>query len=118
MRDFKKLEVWGEAHKMTLQIYQLSQKFPKEEIYGLTNQIRRASASVPTNIAEGCGRSSQEQLKWFCDVAMGSASEVEYQLLLAKDLQYIDGEEYQMINEKYVVLKKRLNAFIQRLKAK
>lgn len=118
MRDFKKLEVWQDAHTLTLKIYKLSKTFPKEELYGLTSQIRRACMSVPTNIAEGCGRATPGELKRFCDFAMGSASEVEYQLLLAKDLSYIDSHMYDEINQEFIVLKKRLNSFIQRLKAK
>lgn len=117
MRNFKDLEVWVEAHKIALNVYKITIKFPKEEIYGITSQLRRSALSVPTNIAEGCGRGSQAELKRFCDIAMGSASEVEYLLLFCKDLQILEEPNYHEINERLIVLKKRLNAFIQKLKA-
>ena len=73
MRDFKKLEVWKEAHKIALKCYQISSEFPAEEHFGLTSQLRWGSLSIPTNIAEGCGKASQLEFKRFCDIAMGSA---------------------------------------------
>ncbi|MEM7550421.1 MAG: four helix bundle protein [Bacteroidota bacterium] len=118
MRDFKKLEVWKGAHEIALSVYLLSSNFPKEEIYGLTSQIRRCAVSIPSNISEGCGRSTENELRRFCDIAMGSASELEYQLLLAFDLNFIQTDTYEKINNELIVLKKRLNAFIQKLKSK
>ena len=90
MRDFKKLQVWEKSHGLTLRIYELTAQFPREEIYGLTSQIRRACASIPTNIAEGCGRESPADFAPFLQIAMGSASETEYLILLARDLKYIN----------------------------
>jgi len=115
MRDFKKLEVWKDSHAIVLEAYRVSSQFPKEELFGLISQIRRSAASIPYNLAEGCGRSSEKELRRFCDIAMGSASELEYQILLASDLNYLSDEAYQKLNNGTVIFKKRLNAFIQRL---
>ncbi len=116
MRDFKKLKVWSDSHQIVLQIYKLSKQFPKEELFGMTSQIRRSAASVPYNIAEGCGRSSEKELRRFCDIAMGSASELEYQTFLAHELQYLKQAEYKILADEIVLFKKRLNAFIQKLR--
>ena len=89
MKDFRKLEVWEKAHALTLSVYHAADPFPREELYGLTSQIRRAAVSIPTNIAEGCGRGSEAELARFLQIAMGSASEVEYELLLARDLGFL-----------------------------
>ncbi len=91
MKDFKELKVWIKAHEMTMGVYQETRSFPKEELYGLTSQIRRAAASVGANIAEGCGRRSDGELTRFLQIARGSASELEYHLLLARDLN-LSGE--------------------------
>ena len=117
MRDFKTLVVWQKAHQVALRIYKATADFPKEEIYGLTSQIRRAASSVPANIAEGCGRNGDVELGRFCHIAMGSASEVEYFLILATDLELIDRSVYDSLNNDLVEMKRMLNAFIQKLKA-
>ncbi|MCK4312605.1 MAG: four helix bundle protein [Candidatus Cloacimonetes bacterium] len=117
MRDFRKLNVWKKAHELTLEIYQVTRKFPKEELYGITNQIRRAAFSVPNNIAEGCGRSSEKELQRFSIIAMGSASEVEYLLLLSFDLKYLLKAEYQKLDEKTIEVKKMLSRFIVSLRS-
>ena len=88
MRDFRELKVWEKAHRLTLRVYKITKDFPSDEQFGLTVQLRRAAASVPTNIAEGCGRDSERELARFMSIAGGSASEVEYQRLLACDLNY------------------------------
>lgn len=92
MRDFKKYDIWQLSHSFTLEIYKMTSNFPKEELYGLTSQIRRASASVPTNISEGCGRSSDKEFNQFLNIALGSACETEYLLILSRDLQYLNNE--------------------------
>ena len=117
MKDFRTLKVWEKAHTVTLAIYKAAEKFPKHELYGLTSQIQRAAASVPTNIVEGCGRDSDAELKRFFVIAMGSASEVEYLLLLARDLNYLPEESYQTLVTDLVEVRRMLNAFIQKLKA-
>lgn len=102
---------------MALRIFKLSTDFPKQEQFGLISQMRRSSQSIPTNIAEGCGRDSQKELIRFCSIAMGSASELEYQLILARDIEFVSSESYSNHNEELLILKRKLNAFIQYLKA-
>ncbi|MGB3850065.1 MAG: four helix bundle protein [Tunicatimonas sp.] len=118
MIDFKTLRVWEVFHEIALQVYKVTKKFPSEELYGLTVQIRRSAASVPTNIAEGCGRHTDPDLAKYLTIAMGSASELEYQLLLAKDLEYVDQDEYETITEKLITAKKMLNTFLQKVRAR
>ncbi len=116
MRDFRQLRVWEEAHRLTLEIYKITKVFPKEELFALTNQIRRASTSIGSNIAEGCGRGSNKDYANFLQIALGSAFEVDYQLLLAKDLFYIDAENYLLISEKINALKRQLAALLQKVR--
>ncbi len=99
MQDFRKLKVWQKAHELALAIYRATAKFPKEELYGLTSQIRRASVSIPTNIAEGCGRSTDSEFARFLQIAMGSAFETEYELLLSLDLGFLAKEEYSKLDD-------------------
>lgn len=94
MKDFRDLKVWEKSHKVVLWVYELSRKFPKEERYGLTSQLRRAASSVPTNIAEGCGRGTDADFARFLQMAMGSASEADYLLLLSRDLDYLPEADY------------------------
>jgi four helix bundle protein len=116
MRDFRELKVWEKSHQLALKVYRASAGFPKDERYGLTSQVRRSAASIPANIAEGCGRDSPAELLRFCRIAMGSASELEYELLLAHDLDWLDDVRYRQIAEDLVTLRKMLNTFIQKLK--
>ncbi|MBN1564670.1 MAG: four helix bundle protein [Anaerolineae bacterium] len=118
MRDFKTLKVWQKAHQFTLDVYAISASFPSEEKYGLTSQLRRATSSIPTNIAEGCGRMGDAELARFLSIAMGSASEVEYQLLLCHDLGILSKTDYARLEPALVEIKRMLNGFIQTLKAK
>src|SRR5580698_7970790 len=94
MRNYKDLRVWDEAHRLTLSVYRVTQAFPKEERFGLTSQIRRASASIPANLAEGCGRRSDGEMGRFVQIAMGSGAELSYHLLLARDLGFVMNEQY------------------------
>jgi four helix bundle protein len=110
MKDFRNLKVWDKAHKLTLMIYAITVKFPKDEFYGLTNQIRRAATSIATNIAEGCGRGSDADFARFLQIAMGSASEVDDELLLAKDLGYIQPELHAEIGRQAQSVKQMLAA--------
>ncbi len=114
LRDFKKLDIWHEAHQLALKVYKESRSFPKEEIYGLTSQLRRAVVSIPNNIAEGCGRNSKKELNNFLNISMGSSSEVEYLLLLAHDLNYLQNE-YFGLNKLLVKMRKMLNTFMQQI---
>jgi four helix bundle protein len=113
--DFKTLKVWSKSHEITLAIYQVTQHFPSDEWYGLTSQMRRACASIPTNIAEGCGRDSDAELARFCQIALGSAYEVDYQLLLARDLDYLDDLTYTRLNNAILEIEKMLYSFSENL---
>ncbi|NQV17449.1 MAG: four helix bundle protein [Armatimonadetes bacterium] len=115
MRELSKLKVWEKAQEFGLDIYAITKSFPKEEIYRIANQIRRAAVSIPNNIAEGCGRKSKKELSDFLNIAMGSASEVEYLLLLSYDLHYLK-DKYQMLNENLIEIRKMLNVFMQKIK--
>ena len=99
MKDFRNLRVWQEAHQLTLQIYRATAKFPREELYGLTSQIRRCSTSMGANIAEGCGKRGNNEFQRYLVIASGSASELDYELLLAKDLEYLSDQTYHRLYE-------------------
>lgn len=115
MRDFKKFEVWQLSHQLTLKIYTLTKNFPKEEMFGLTSQIRRSFASIGYNISEGSGRNSDKEFANFINIALGSSNEAENQLILAKDLDYINKNEYQNLSEELILLKKKLVTLWNRL---
>jgi four helix bundle protein len=115
MRDFKKYTIWQLSHKFTLDIYNLTKDFPKEEIYGLTSQIRRSSSSIPTNIAEGCGRDSDTEFNRFLTIALGSANETEYLLILSKDLNYITEEKSILLLEEINLIKRKTYQLKQKL---
>jgi four helix bundle protein len=117
MRDFRSLQVWEKAHRLALAVYKATSAFPKDELYGLTSQLRRASTSIPTNIAEGCGRDGEAELARFMQIAMGSASEVEYLLLLANELGFLEKSLYQQLERDATEVKRMLAAFILKLKA-
>ena len=117
MRDFRKIQVWERSHSFTLQVYKISSSFPKDELYGLTSQMRRAAVSIPSNIAEGCGRNTQAELVRFVHIAGGSASELEYQLILAHDLGYIGDEIYPDLNSDINEIKRMLVGFEKAVKA-
>ena len=116
MKDFRKLMVWQKAHELTLSVYQDTTSFPVDERFGLTSQLRRASASIAANIAEGCGRDGDAELERFLTIATGSASEVEYHLLLARDLELLAEADDRRNNEQICELKRMLASLIQKLK--
>ena len=97
MQDFKNLKVWKKSHELTLKVYKISKQFSREELFGLKSQVRRASVSIPSNIAEGCGRNSDADFARFLQIAFGSANELEYQIMLAHDLKYINSKNYNKI---------------------
>jgi four helix bundle protein len=115
MEDFKDLRVWAKAHEVTLCIYRKTRDFPKEELYGLTGQMRRSAASVGANIAEGCGRRSDGEMKRFLQIARGSANELEYHLLLAKDLQLLQPDDYTDLEAMVLEVQRMLTSFAARV---
>ncbi|WP_145260745.1 four helix bundle protein [Calycomorphotria hydatis] len=115
MQDFHELQVWQKSHQLTLEVYRITKGFPPDERFGLTNQIRRSSVSIGSNIAEGCGRGSNADFNRFCQMAMGSACELEYQLLLAGELNYLSDEEHGNLSASVVEIKKMLSSFMRRL---
>ena len=115
MRDYKKYDIWKLSHFLTLEIYKITEGFPKEEVFGLTSQIRRASSSVGINIVEGCGRGSDEDFKRFLRNASGSAFEVEYILLLSKDLNYISEDKFIELTPKAEELKMKISKLILKI---
>ena len=118
MRDFRELQVWRKGHHLVLDVYRATSGFPREELYGLTSQVRRSAASIPANLAEGCGRGGDPELARFMQIAMGSASELEYHLLLARDLNHLDNDVYVELEQKVKEVKRMLAPFINRLKNK
>jgi four helix bundle protein len=117
MRDFRQIKVWEKAHQLTLEIYKTTSHFPKEELYGLTSQLRRSCASIPANIAEGFGRGGNVELARFLQIGMGSAYEVEYHALLSKDLGFIKADAYELLEGQIVEVKRMLAALLLKVRA-
>jgi four helix bundle protein len=117
VRDFRKLKVWEKGHRLTLDVYEVTVTFPSEELYGLTSQMRRACAAIPANVAEGCGRGSNADLARFLQIALGSASELEYHLLLAQDLAFVKPTDYERLTGEVTELKRMLTSFVKNLKS-
>ena len=115
-RDFRSIKAWERAHALTLNIYKATVNFPNFELYGLTSQIRRASASIPINIAEGCGRRTETELSRFLDIASGSSTELEYELLLGHDLGYLHGDCHVPLSTEVVEIRRMMLAFASKLK--
>ena len=112
MRNYRELEVWQKSHKLTLDLYKLSRAFPKEELYGLTSQLRRAAVSIGANLAEGCGRRTGAELARFVRIAMGSASELDYHLLLCRDFEFMTAVEYERQSRELVRVRKMLSGLL------
>ena len=117
MQSFKNLKVWEKAHVLTLDVYRSSRLFPREELYGLTSQMRRASASIGANIAEGACRSGDCEFGRFLKIAMGSAGELEYHLLLSHDLQLLSKPDYERLSSEVIEVKGMLASLLRRLRA-
>lgn len=113
MQDFRNLDVWKRSHELTLAVYRATKPFPDDERFGLTSQLRRATASIPANLAEGCGRGSDPDFGRFVQNAMGSASEVEYEFLLARDLQYLNPNSYDEFNAEITGIKRMLASLLR-----
>ncbi|MEP6675382.1 MAG: four helix bundle protein [Ferruginibacter sp.] len=116
MQNYKNLKVWNDAHLFTVQIYKATVQFPKSEMYGLVSQMRRASSSIPANIAEGCGKNGDNDFAKFLNIALGSANESEYFLILSKDLQYIDLEVFQQLLDRINKIKAMLISLISKVR--
>ncbi|MFM9903715.1 MAG: four helix bundle protein [Pyrinomonadaceae bacterium] len=117
MKDFRSLQVWEKSHELTLAVYSATKAFPKEELFGVTSQIRRACSSIAANIAEGCGKGSDPDFARYLQIAFGSACEVEYHLILSRDLGYLDPDRYARINSDLLSVKKMLASLIAKVKA-
>lgn len=118
MQDFRKLMVWDKAHAFALGVYGITKPFPTSERYGLTAQLRKSASSVPTNLAEGCGRGSAAALAAFVQIAFGSASESEYQLLLAQDLGYLGPADHKKLTAQVTEVKRMLASLLRTLNKK
>jgi four helix bundle protein len=116
MQDFRNLNVWQKAHALTLAVYRATSSFPYEERFGLTSQLRRSCASVPANLAEGTGRTRDTEFAQFVNVAMGSACETDYHLLLSRDLVYLSDSTYQTLVVQVREVKRMLWSFEQTLR--
>jgi four helix bundle protein len=116
MKDYRKILAWQKSHELVLQIYGLTEKFPKHELFGLTSQLRRAAVSVPTNIAEGYGRTTDVEIARFMDISLGSVNQMEYLLLLCMELKYITKDSSDQIFPKLVEIRKMLIAFVKTLR--
>lgn len=110
MRDFRKLVVWEKAHKFALEVYNISKLFPKEELFGITSQIRRAALSIPANIAEGSGKNTSKDFSRYLSIAAGSASEVDYLLFFIKELKIVDDSQVDKLISEISEIKKILNS--------
>lgn len=117
MQNYKDLKVWEKAHQFTLSVYRVSKSFPKEEIYGLTSQLRRAASSIAANIAEGCGKNTKNDFANFLNISLGSSNEAEYFVLLAKDLNHISLDEYDILIKMINEVKAMLIALIGKVRA-
>jgi four helix bundle protein len=114
--DFKKLKVWQKSHQLALAVYKSTAGFPAQERYGLTGQLRRASSSIPANIAEGCGRGTDNELGRYIRISLGSATELEYHLLLARDLGHLSSTLYDSLNPATLEVQSMLAGLSQRVR--
>ena len=118
MQDFKDLKVWEKAHVLTMNVYEATRAFPRSEDFGLTAQVRRSCASIPTNIAEGCGRNSRNEFAQFLHIAIGSANEVEYQLILARDLGYLAPARHPALDQQVAEVRRMLVRLAHRVRTR
>lgn len=118
IRSFTDLNTWKEGHLLVLAIYKMTKLFPSDEKFGLINQIQRASVSITSNIAEGFSRNSNKEKIQFYYTALGSLTEVQNQLLISRDLEYIDSSLFKEISQKTVTVSKLLNGLIKSVKKK
>lgn len=117
MKDFRKLKVWEQAHSLILDVYRLTKSFPKDELYGLSSQMRRCGGSIGANIAEGCGKRGNGEFQRFLQIASGSASELDYHFLLSRDLGYLPEAEYRRVAESLLKLRRMLTSLLTKVEA-
>ena len=115
MKDYRNLKVWDRAHQLTIALYQVTTGFPRDEHFGLTSQIRRSSASIGANIAEGCGKRGNAEFQRFLQIASGSASELDYHLLLARDLGFLHGHVYDQLSQELTRLRRMMTSLLQKV---
>ena len=116
MQNYKDLKIWDKGHDFTLRVYEVTRKFPKEELYSLTSQLRRVSYSIPSNIAEGCGKKSQLEFAHFLNISLGSANEAEYFLILSRDLGYLTHSDFDILSKNINEIKAMLIQFISKVR--
>lgn len=116
MQNYKELQVWKKSHEITLEIYKITKVFPKEELFGLVSQLRRSSVSVPTNIAEGSGRFTQKDFASFLQISLGSCQEVEYLILLSKEINYIKETDFNQLEKSIGEIKAMLISLIKKVR--
>lgn len=115
MRDFKKYDVWQLSHKLVLEIYAITKHFPSTEKYALTSQMQRAAYSIPSNFSEGCGRNSDKDFNRYIQICLGSAHELEYFILLTKDLKIINDQDFEKLNKDINLIKRKLYSLSKKL---
>ena len=117
MKDFRTLQVWRKAHQLSLAVYRSTARFPADEKFGITSQIRRCCVSIEANIAEGCGRDGDQEFRRFLCISMGSASELDCHLLLAHDLELLAKNPYQQLSSLLNEVKLMLSSLIRKIEA-
>ena len=117
MKDFRNFKVWEKAHALTLTVYKVSGRFPREELFGLTSQMRRCSASIGANIAEGCGKCGNNEFQRYLQIASGSASGLDYHFLLARDLGFIAEMDYRRLAGELLHLRKMLTSLLHKVQS-
>jgi|SRR5208283_5399282 four helix bundle protein len=117
MKDFRNLKVWEKAHSLTLAVYKVSGRFPRQELLGLTSQMRRCSASIGANVAEGCGKQGNNEFQRYLQIASGSASELDYHFLLARDLGFCEEVDYQRLAAELLPVRKMLISLLQKVQS-
>jgi four helix bundle protein len=117
MKNYRELKIWQRSHALTVLLYQVTKSFPRDEVFALTSQMRRAGVSIPANIAEGCGREGDAELKRFLTIALGSACELDYYVLPAGELGYLDDPVTRRLGTELVEIRRMLGSFVQKLKA-
>jgi four helix bundle protein len=117
MKDFRNLKVWEKAHSLTLAVYKASGRFPRQELFGLTSQMRRCSASIGANIAEGCGKRGNNEFQRYLQIASGSPSELDYHFLLARDLGFFEEIDYRRLAGELLQLRKMLTSLLQKVQS-